>query len=52
VLLRHGVAAWIHARAGLPTAPTPPAPAPPTGCDQVVAVLAAMALAVVREADR
>jgi len=48
VLLRHGVAAWIHARAGLPAAPTPPAAPPPAGSDQVVAVLAAMALAVVR----
>jgi hypothetical protein len=48
VLLRYGVAAWIHARAELPTVPTPPAPAPPTGSDQMVAVLAAMALAVVR----
>src|SRR6266568_1094749 len=31
VLLRYGVAAWIHARAELPAAPPPPAAAPPTG---------------------
>jgi len=34
--------------AALPAAPAPPAPLPPAGGDQVVAVLAAMALAVVR----
>jgi hypothetical protein len=48
VLLRHGVAAWMHTWDALPAARAPPAPLPPAGGDQVVAVLAAMALAVVR----
>lgn len=47
VLLRHGVAAWLHAWQELPAAPAAPAP-PPAGGDQLVSVLATMALALVR----
>jgi hypothetical protein len=48
VLVGRGVAAWMHAWDALPATSPPPPPPPPAGADQLVGVLAAMALAVVR----
>jgi hypothetical protein len=46
VLERQGLAAWIHAWDDVAPAPVPARSTPaPAGCEQVVAVLASMALA-------
>ena len=46
VLQRQGVAAWIHAWDEIGSAPVPARSTPaPAGCEQIVAVLASMALA-------
>jgi hypothetical protein len=46
VLERQGLAAWIHAWDAIAPAPVPAGSTPaPAGCEQVVALLASMALA-------